>query len=50
MKRFLAGLAVFYALGIILADLIRLDFWLITGMAIAVFVFVSLGARKKHIF
>jgi competence protein ComEC len=50
MKRLLVGLAVFYGLGIILAGLIRLDFWLIMGMAIVVFACVSLGVREKHLF
>ncbi|MFH1191843.1 MAG: ComEC/Rec2 family competence protein [Candidatus Omnitrophota bacterium] len=50
MKRLLAGLAVFYGLGIILADLIRLDFWLITGVAVAVFILASLGRSNKYLF
>ena len=50
MKRLLVGLAVFYGLGIILAGLIRLDFWLIMVIAIVVFIFASLGAKEKHLF
>jgi len=50
MKRPLVILAVFYVLGIILAGLIRLDFWLMMGVAIVVFVFVSLKVREKHLF
>ncbi|MDP3041436.1 MAG: ComEC/Rec2 family competence protein [Candidatus Omnitrophota bacterium] len=50
MKRPLVILAVFYVLGIILAGLIRLDFWLVMGVAIVVFACVSLGVREKHLF
>ena len=50
MKRPLVVLAVFYGLGILLADLIRLDFWLIMGAAIVVFILASLVMRKKYLF
>lgn len=50
MKRLLAGLAVFYALGIILADLICLDFWWIMSVAIGVLVLASLGLKKERLF
>jgi len=49
VKRILAGLAVFYALGIILAGLTRLDFWLVTPAAVVVFILAFLSARKKSL-
>ncbi|MFH0918188.1 MAG: DUF4131 domain-containing protein, partial [Candidatus Omnitrophota bacterium] len=50
MRRLLTGLGIFYALGIILADAIRLDFWLMLGVATAVLAYASLGANKKSLF
>ena len=50
MKRPLVILAVFYCLGIILAGLIRINFWVITTLAIAVFVAVTLWGKKNWIF
>jgi len=50
MKRLLAGLAACYALGIILADFIRLDYWWIISVAICLFVFASFGAKKARLF
>ena len=50
MKRPLVILAVFYCWGIILAGLIGINFWVITSMAIAVFVVVILWGRKNWIF
>lgn len=50
MKRPLVILTVFYCLGIILAGWIRINFWIITAIAIAVFVAVNLWGRKNWIF
>ena len=50
MKRLLVGLVVFYGLGIILAGLIRINFWIITAIAIAAFAAVTLWGRKNWIF
>ena len=50
MKRPLVILAVFYCLGIILAGLMRINFWIITVIAIAVFTVVTLWGRKNGIF
>jgi len=50
MKRPLVILAVFYCLGIILAGLTRINFWIITSLASAVFAAVILWGRKNWIF
>ena len=50
MKRPLVILAVFYCLGIILADLIRINFWIIMVIAIMVFSAATLCGRKRGIF
>ncbi|MDP2927189.1 MAG: ComEC/Rec2 family competence protein [Candidatus Omnitrophota bacterium] len=50
MKRPLVNLAVFYCLGIILAGWTRINFWIITAIAIAVFAAVTLWGRKNWIF
>jgi competence protein ComEC len=51
MKRLLAVLAIFYILGIILADLIPFDFWIMAIVAIIVFVLISiLGQRRIYLF
>lgn len=50
MKRPLVSLAVFYCLGIILADLIRINFWIIMVIAIMVFSAATLCGRKRGIF
>jgi len=50
MKRPLVILAVFYCLGIILGGWIRINFWVITAMAIAVFAGAALGRRKNGVF
>ncbi|TAM36201.1 DUF4131 domain-containing protein, partial [bacterium] len=50
MKRLLAVLTVFYCLGIILASLIRVDFWLIFGLGIIIFAAAWLSFRKNPIF
>jgi competence protein ComEC len=50
MKRPLVILTVFYCLGIILASLIRINFWIIMPLAITVFFVVTLWGRKNGIF
>ncbi len=50
MKRPLVILAVFYCLGLILANLMRIKFWLITVIATAIFAVVILWGRKNWIF
>ena len=50
MKRLLAGLGIFYCLGIMLANYIRLDFWLIMVTAIIVLVFAGWRAKEKRLF
>lgn len=50
MKRPLVILAVFYCLGIILAGLLRVNFWIITAMAIVVFTVATFWVRKDGIF
>jgi competence protein ComEC len=49
MKRTLAGLTVFYILGIILAGRIRLDFWLVTAVASVVFILAFLAVKKEFL-
>ena len=49
MKRPLVILAVFYCLGIILAGLMRINFWIITSLASAVFGALTLWGRKNWI-
>jgi competence protein ComEC len=50
MKRPLVVLTVFYCLGIILAGLTRINFWVITTIAIVVFIAVTLYRKKNWIF
>ncbi|MCX5699571.1 MAG: ComEC/Rec2 family competence protein [Candidatus Omnitrophica bacterium] len=50
MKRPLVILTVFYCLGIILAGWIRINFWIITAMASAVFTAATLWGRKNGVF
>ncbi len=49
MKRPLVILGVFYCLGIILANLWRVNFWIIAAAAIVVFLVVILWGRKKKV-
>jgi len=50
MKRLLVILAVFYCLGIILVGWTYINFWIITAIAIVVFVVATLWGRKNWIF
>ncbi len=50
MKRPLIGIAVFYGLGIILGNLIRVNFWVIMAGAIVVFAALTLWGGKNWIF
>jgi len=50
MKRWLAALAVFYCLGIILASLFRVNFFAVLGLGVIILVFACLNFRKSHIF
>ena len=50
MKRLLAALVVFYGLGIILGNSIRLGFWLVMGAAIVIYILLGLASAEKYIF
>ena len=50
MTRLLVALAVFYCLGIILASWMRINFWIITAMVIAVFMAINLWESKNGAF
>lgn len=50
MKRPLVIFTVFYSLGIVLAGLLRVNFWIITVMAIVVFTVATFWVRKDGIF
>ena len=50
MKRLLAVIAVFYCLGIILANLSRVNFWLIFALGIILIAASCFSLRKKYIF
>jgi competence protein ComEC len=50
MKRPLVILAVFYCLGIILAGRLRINFWIVTALASAVFAVATIWGKKNWIF
>jgi len=50
MKRPLVILVVFYGAGIILANLIRINFWIIMPIAIVVFAAANIWGRRNRIF
>ena len=50
MKKPLVSLAVFYCLGIVLADLVRINFWIIMAIASVVFVVVNLWVKASWLF
>ncbi|MCX5694366.1 MAG: ComEC/Rec2 family competence protein [Candidatus Omnitrophica bacterium] len=50
MKKLLAGLTIFYCLGIFLSGIIHLNFWLIMLMAVMVLFFAILAVKEKSLF
>ncbi len=50
MKKLLAGLTVFYGLGIILADLLRVGFWLCLGLALVIWIFIFCRPQRERLF
>ncbi len=50
MKRFLPVLVIFYSLGIILADFLKLDFWIAAGAAVILLGACGWAAKRKGAF
>jgi len=50
MKRPLVALTIFYCLGIILADFIRINFWIIIGVGIIILSVTILMKKRSYIF